>query len=174
MPVFWLALWPLWRGTTSRFAVRQNFCRGRMQNHIADHADQLWMRACRSGADHLHTKLITQRSRFRIKVIENFHVIGNKSDGTDNHAAYAGGMLLAEIIANIGRKPRLSRRAAAALVNQRPVAHAASGGHTRAGFLELPQVRRRFCHAQRNAVRGKDELLGAVAIHSSRYERDPS
>ena len=96
-----------WRGTTSRFAVRQNFCRGRMQNHVADHADQLRMRACRSGADHLHTKLVTQRSRFRIQVVEHFHVIGNKSNGTDDHAANAGGVLLAQIIANIGRKPRL-------------------------------------------------------------------
>src|SRR5579859_3024403 len=120
MAMFWFALWPLRRGTTTRLAVRQNFCRRRMQQHVANHADQPWMRAGGSSAYHLHVKLVAQRSRFGIKVVEHFHVIRNKSNGTDNHATDTGGVLLAQIVADIGRKPRLRRRSATALENQRP------------------------------------------------------
>src|SRR5579864_505974 len=82
VPVVWLYQWPLRRGTTTGFAMRQNFCGRRMQKHVAHHADELRMRACRSRADHLYSKLVTQRSRLCIQVVKHFHVIGNKPDGT--------------------------------------------------------------------------------------------
>src|SRR5678815_5566546 len=131
-----------------------------MQQHVANHADQLGMRACRSRADHLHTKLVTQCSRFSIQVVKYFHVVRNKSDGTDNHAANTGGVLLAQIVADIGRKPGLRGRPAATLVDPSPVAHAASSRYARAGIFELPHIWRRFSHAHGDAVRGEDKLLG--------------
>jgi hypothetical protein len=94
---------------------------GSFFDQLANHADKCRMRAGRSGANQLHSQLARYILRFDIEIVKYFHVIRNEADGRHQHVFHALRMQISQMIENIRLKPRLSRRAAAALIHQFPV-----------------------------------------------------
>ena len=59
---------------------------------------------------------------FGVEIVDDFHMIGDKSDGSDDD--FAARRQFLEVLADIGSDPRLRRRSAAALVDQLPLSGA--------------------------------------------------
>ena len=72
-------------------------------------------------AKHIHPQCLADLLCLGIKVEENFHVVGHKTNGNNHQVNQISlGMLLPNHVANIGLQPRLLWRTAATLVNQLP------------------------------------------------------
>ena len=77
------------------------------------------MSAHRGAANHWQLNLLAEIPGFRIEIIEHFHVVGKKTDGS-NHDRRGKLLLLGcfQAIENVGPEPGLRRRPAAALVGE--------------------------------------------------------
>ena len=99
-------------------------------DHITNHRYELWMSSGGCGTNHVEAMFLAQLLCFRIKVEEHFHVIGDESDWDDDNVLVLLRVndLLKEV-ADIGLQPRLSWRAAAALIHQLPWIRTDGGGN---------------------------------------------
>ena len=80
-------------------------------DQLADHFDEVRVRADRRGADHVEAKLGGELLRLRVEIVFHLHVIGDEADGRDDHVLDAPRSQLAQVIADVRFEPRLRGRA---------------------------------------------------------------
>ena len=90
---------------------------------------------------------------FLIKIVEDFHVIGDESDGLDDHTLYSRvRMELFDTVAHIGFEPRLMRWAGPTLIDDFPTLMAYSFADQSGRFTQLQFIARVIRHRFRDAV----------------------
>ena len=112
---------------------------------FSDHPDELRMIAWGAGANHLNRMFVAKSSGFIVKVVENFHVIRQESDGRNQYLIDAARLCLPQMIQNVGFQPRILRATAATLIDQFPAGlrDLKSLSHKAARFTKLLFVVRR-------------------------------
>src|SRR5436853_7940282 len=98
------------------------------------------MAADGAHADKIESKFATTVGGFGIEVEQDLHVIGDEADGNDGDVPSTARFELGQIIAHVGLKPRLSRRATAALIDELPIAPTYALRDEPAGLGELELV----------------------------------
>jgi len=91
--------------------------------------------ACGFGPLQVYSQRFAQSLCLHIEIVDNFHVIGNKAYGRQDHITYSGFVGGFEQLQDIRFQPRLTGRTAAALKCEFPV--------TVGGGLLLPAGRLR-------------------------------
>lgn len=83
------------------------------------------MHTHRPGARHWQLQRIAELARFDVEVVQDFHVIGEKADGSQHHRTREIALFhLAQIVENIGLQPWLPWCTTAALIHERMVGNA--------------------------------------------------
>jgi hypothetical protein len=91
-------------------------------DQVDGHGDECWVDPDRWGAKECDTELFGFRGSFFVQVVEDFHVVGDKSDGLDDHMGDLGFVMEGfDAIADIRLEPWLLRWSGSALVDDFPV-----------------------------------------------------
>ena len=111
-------------------------------------------------SDELNADLFGQLGGFEIEVVEDLHVITEKSEREEDDCFYSRRFELAEMIENVGFEPRVLGTATAALVNQRVAFRGNFQAFTEesCGFGKLMDVIAASSHRLGNAMSGEDEM----------------
>ena len=111
------------------------------------------MEADGGSSDELDAEFFRLGGSFFVQIVEDFHVIGDKADGLDDHALYVGlRVKLFDAVANIGLEPGLLRRSGTALIDQFPIPVTDGLADQSGGFSELQFVARIVGHRLGDAV----------------------
>ena len=78
-------------------------------DQLANHTDKPGMIAWRAGATEMHAKFVKEMFGGVVEVVENFHVIREKSDGGDHEAATALAVQFTNEVQNVRFKPGIFR-----------------------------------------------------------------
>jgi hypothetical protein len=119
---------------------------------------------------HCHADLTADVRGFHIEVVEDFHVIAQKTDRTQDHRVEPSGTFGAQVVADVGLEPWIARAAAAALEDEDPVLAADCARNERGRGAQLRFVRIPLRHRDRNAVRGEHEPRPLAAIDGQARE----
>src|SRR5262245_40316243 len=94
---------------------------------LADHAYEAAVGADSGGADEIEAEVGGFLPGFGVEVVDYFEVVGDEADGDGDNVGRARLLSsrhrcdFSERVANVGAKPGLVRRAAAALIDEPPV-----------------------------------------------------
>src|SRR5687767_12178979 len=116
------------------------------------------MRARRRRANKIDTQLLRELPRLDVEIVNDLHVIGNKTNRRDNDIRQSLTVKLSQVVAYVRTEPRLRRRSAATLINDLPVVVPKLFGNQTCRFVELRSVITIRSHRFRNAVRGEREM----------------
>ena len=104
---------------------------------LANHADELGVRADRGGAHQIEADLFRRLPRLGVEVVEHLHVVGDEADGRDDDIPHALLLQRAQVVADVGFEPGLRGRPAAALEDESPARGARALGDEAAGLQQL-------------------------------------
>ncbi len=104
-------------------------------NQLANHPQKLRMHSHGGGAHQVDAALAGDGLRFDVEIVDHLHVIGDESDGDDGDVSAA--IQPADHFGDVGFKPGLARRSAAALIDQPPIGDTDLSGDQAARFLKL-------------------------------------
>src|SRR6185503_4044163 len=116
------------------------------------------MRSGGRGAYEFHPQSACELLRFDIEIVNDLHVVRNKTNRRDDDVPNALIVKLFQMVANVGTEPRLRRRTTAALVDNLPVLNIQRLRNQPCGFVELSGIVAVRLHRRGNAVRGEGEM----------------
>ena len=98
-----------------------------------------------SGTNHKNGLFVAESASFIVKVVENFHVVGQEANRRNHYPVDVSGFAVSEMIQDIWFQPRVLWSATATLVHKLPTRfwYAELLGHQPARFAQLLLVVRR-------------------------------
>ena len=66
---------------------------GTLEHQVADHGHELGVSAYCRGANHRDAKRLAYVSSFRIEIVDHFHMVGEKTDGNNDHSGRGNELL---------------------------------------------------------------------------------
>ena len=139
-------------------------------DQVDGHGDEGRVDPDRRGAKERDSELFGFRGSFLVQVVEDFHVVGDKADGLDDHMGDLRFVVEGfDSIADIRFEPGLLRWSGSALVDDFPVGVPDRFADESCRFSQLQFVARVVCHRFRDAVcreehRGRGAIFGGDLI----------
>lgn len=84
-------------------------------NQLYDRPHESGMRPHSSRSYHCHPEFPRQIGRFRIEIVQDFHVIRKETEGRDENILHSPPGKLPQVIEDVRPEPRLTRRTTPAL-----------------------------------------------------------
>src|SRR6185503_5075180 len=99
------------RLSRSHRAESPSWCRrvDAFENQLANHLNKCGMGSDCGRANHIQTELATQPHRFCVQIVDDFHVVRNETNGSDDHVVAACCLQFPQSFADIRAKPWLCR-----------------------------------------------------------------
>ena len=134
-------------------------------DQFSNHADVERVRTDGRRAGHVDAEFLTGFTSLLIQVEQDFHVIGQEADRSDDERFRPLVVQRPDVIDDIGLQPRIARPTAAALVDEAPAFRRQfhCGGNQTAGLVQLDGIVAIIGHAERNAVRREGDSRDGTA-----------
>lgn len=132
-------------------------------DELAEHGGKPGVVAGGFCPDHGDAKFFGKFPGLGVEIEEDFHVVGEESDGRDDDIVDALGVEVAEMVEDVGLEPGLGGGAAPALVDEAPGGSVCGGGGEFGCVAELGFVFAVVGHGEGNAMGGKGNMHSGPA-----------